>query len=220
MPAPKHTHPTPKIPATQEPSAFRAAQNGLATLSNWREGSVATAVVMAALLPLAALWHLSSLITIAASFIGAATFATACHIAREHRLATLALLPEFVQLPDLATTRKRLLRARNRRALAAGLRRTAAVTQPPRRFDCCPLLPDRVAAVRLELLELANALEQSREPDPVSVALIHELLTNACGPLYNPNLSPADLRATLTRARAGMHPEIRNTPASPQCGGS
>jgi hypothetical protein len=204
MPAPKHTHPTPKIPATQEPPAFQTVQNGLATLRNWREGSVATAIVMATLLPFAVAWHLNYQITIAACLIGAATFATGCHIAREHRLATLALIPEFMQLPDLAATRERLLSTRKRQALAVGLRRTAALTQPPRRFDCCPILPDRVAAVRPELLQIANALEQINEPDPVSVALIHELLTNASSPLYNPNLSAEDLRATLTRAGAGM----------------
>ncbi|HEX4011553.1 MAG TPA: hypothetical protein VHX62_16145 [Solirubrobacteraceae bacterium] len=203
MPAPKRTHATPKIPATQEPPAFRAVQGGLATLRNWREGSLATAIVMAALLPFAVAWHLNCQVMIAACLIGAATFATGCHIAREHRLATLALIPEFIQLPDLAATRKRLLSTRKRRALAAGLRRTAALTQPPRRFDCCPILPDRVAAVRPELLELADALEQINDPDPVSVALIHELLTNASSPLYNPNLPAEDLGAILTRARAG-----------------
>jgi hypothetical protein len=204
MPAPKHTHPTPKIPATQEPPAFQTVQNGLATLRNWREGSVATAIVMAALLPFAVAWHLNDQITIAACLVGAAIFATGCHIARKHQLATLALIPEFRRLPDLAATRKRLLSTRKRQALAAGLRRTAALTQPPRRFDCCPVLPDRVAAVRPELLQLATALDQINDPDPVSVALIHELLTNACSPLYNPNLSTEDLRATLTRARGRM----------------
>jgi hypothetical protein len=93
---------------------------------------------------------------------------------------------------------------RNRRRLAEGLRRTAAVEQPPRRFDCCPVLTDRVAVVRYELLLLADALEHSSDPDPAGVALIGELLTRGCSPLYNANVPVADLHATLARASAQL----------------
>ena len=159
---------------------------------------------MAALLPFAVAWHMSSLTAIAACLIGAATLAAGCHIAREHRLATLAVRPELTHLPELAAKHRRLLSTRNRRALAAGLRRTADPKQPPRRFDCCPIILDRVATVRPELLQLANALEQANDPDPSSVALVRELLTDACSPLYNPNLSADELHATITRAHAGI----------------
>ena len=54
------------------------------------------------------------------------------------------------------------------------------------------------------MLDLARALEQASAPDPTSVALIRELLTNGCSPLYNPNLATDELRATLINARAGM----------------
>ena len=84
--------------------------------------------------------------------------------------------------------RRRMVSARHRRALAHGLRRTAASTQPPTRFDVCPLLLDRVAPLRPELLQIAAALEQTPDPDPTSVALIHELLRDGCSPLYNPNV--------------------------------
>jgi hypothetical protein len=56
--------------------------------------------------------------------------------------------------------------------------------------------------VRDQLLELANALEQTQTPDPACVARIRELLTNGTSPLYNPNLPAGDLQTTLTRARA------------------
>jgi hypothetical protein len=94
---------------------------------------------------------------------------------------------------------------RNRRALADGLRRAAA-TPPPRlaRFDPCPILRARVAAVRPELLEIARGLEQAEDPDPTCVALIAELLGNACGPLYNDNVPSTDLHATLRRASLGL----------------
>jgi hypothetical protein len=99
---------------------------------------------------------------------------------------------------------RRLLSTRHRRALAQGLRRTATPTQPPTRFDVCPILLDRVAPLRPELLQIAAALEQTHDPDPSSVALIHELLKDGCSPLYNPNVPAAELRTVLTRARAGL----------------
>jgi hypothetical protein len=100
--------------------------------------------------------------------------------------------------------RRRLVSARHRRALAQGLRRTATPTQPPTRFDVCPILLDRVAPLRPELLQIAAALERTHDPDPISVALIHELLKDGCSPLYNRNVPASDLRAVLRRARAGL----------------
>ena len=116
----------------------------------------------------------------------------------------MALSPKLVQLPDLEPERKRLQTARTRRALAAGLRRTADPIQPSRRLDPCPVLVDRVAAARAQLLELANDLEQTQTPDPTCVAVLRELLTNANGPLYNPNVPADELHTTLARARAGL----------------
>ena len=156
------------------------------------------------MLPLAVAWHRSYAIAVAAALIGAVTLALWCHLSREHRLSRWAVFPELDTLPDLARKRKRLQSARTRHALAAGLRRTADPEQPPRRFDCCPVLPHRVAAVRTELLQLATDLEQQQPPDPSSVALIHELLTDATSPLYNPNRSADDLRDTLARAHARL----------------
>jgi hypothetical protein len=114
------------------------------------------------------------------------------------------IFPEFAQLPELAGRRERLVSPRNRRALATSLRQTVAPTQPARRVDCCPVLPERVASARPALLRLASALERNREPDPASVALVQELLSDGCGPLYNPNLPADDLRRAITRASAGI----------------
>jgi hypothetical protein len=176
----------------------------LALLTNWRTGTLATAITTAGLLPVAIAWHDRYLITIAASIILAAVLATGVTVARRRRLATMALSPELVALADLAGERRRLQSARTRRALAAGLRRTADPNQPPSRFDPCPLLIDRVQTVRAELLALANALEQTHVPDPASVAQLRELLTNGTSPLYNPNLPADDLHTTLAHARAGI----------------
>ncbi len=193
----------PGLPPRQPPE-LQTVQSGLDLLRDWRGVGVATAVVMGALLPFAVAWHVSYEIAIAACAVGAVTLALGCHVVRERRLAALAIFPELARLPDLASKRKRLASTRSRRALADGLRRAADPMQPPHRFDCCPVLRDRVAVVRTDMLDLACALQQGPAPDPTSVALIRELLTNGCSPLYNPNLSSDELRETLTRARDGM----------------
>lgn len=180
------------------------AERRLALLSNWWIGALATTVVMAGLLPFAIAWHGGYLTAIAAAVILAAVLAIGVYIARRRWLATMALSPELVGLADLTTERRRLQSPRTRRDLAAGLRRTADPNQPPTRFDPCPILSDRAQAVRAELLELADALEQTPTPDPASVAQLRELLTSGTSPLYNPNLPASDLHTTLTRAGAGI----------------
>jgi hypothetical protein len=191
-------------------------QNRLDLLRNWRTGSIATVIVMAALLPFAVASQAKDLVAIASSLVIAVALALSCHLARQRRLATLAIFPEYGRLPELAGTRRRLVSTRNRRALAAGLRRAASPSQPPRRFDYCPVLIDRVAEVRPELLELADALEQTNNPDPTSVALIHELLTNACSPLYNPRLAAVELqRPSPARAAQPAEDAYRDQNAEP-----
>ncbi len=198
------------FPSEVQPDAG-AAERSLVLLNNWRAGSAATAIVMSVLLPIAVAWHASYLIALSASIIAAVTIALACHLARERRLSTLAMFPDLARLPDLTAKRARLVSPGYRRALAAGLRRTAASTQPPRRFDCCPVLPDRVTPLRAELLDLADRLEQAQHPDPACVALIRELLVNGNSPLYNPNLPADDLHSALNRARAGITAQPANT---------
>jgi hypothetical protein len=146
----------------------------------------------------------SHLVAISSALIASTLLAIASHCARESRLATLAIHPQFAHLPELARKRARLVGDRKRRALAAGRRRTAAATQPAARFDCCPILRERVATVRPELLEIAAALEHGHDPDPTCIALVHELLTDARSPLYNDNIPAADLHTTLKRASAGL----------------
>ncbi len=192
-----------RFPSRSAPDP-KTARRRLAILTNWQTGAVATTIVVTGLLPFAIAWRVSYLIAIAASIILAAILAIGTHIARRRRLATMALSPKLVQLPELESERKRLQSARTRGALAAGLRRTADPIQPSRRLDPCPVLVDRVAVVRAQLLELANDLERTQTPDPASVAVLRELLTNGSGPLYNPNVPAADLHTTLARARAGL----------------
>jgi hypothetical protein len=207
MPPENSQTPHLRFPSRTAPNP-ETAERRLALLTNWRTGAFATAIVMAALLPFAIAWRVSYLIAIGASIILAAIVAISTHVARSHRVHTMALSPELVGLPDLAAERRRLQCARTRCALAAGLRRTADPIQPPRRLDPCPVLADRVLSIRDELLELADDLEQTQTPDPASVALLRELLTNGTSPLYNPNLPVDELRATLDHVRAGLQTHV------------
>lgn len=106
-----------------------------------------------------------------------------------------------------ARRRARLLTPRNRRAIARWLRRTAAHTQAPhplvRRRET--LLHYRVAAVRTDLLEIAALLDRAHDPDPASVAALHDLLANGCdSPLYNADIHVSELRATLHYVRCAL----------------
>jgi hypothetical protein len=125
-------------------------------------------------------------------------------LARESRLRALILHSEFACVPDLARKRNRLVDRRTRYALASSLRQTADFTRSPSRFELAPLLRDRVASARLDLLDAAAALERADDPDPIAVALIRELLRDGASPLYNPNVPEIDLHSTLHRARAGL----------------
>ena len=58
------------------------AERHLALLTNWRTGALATAIVVAALLPFAIAWRVSYLIAITASIIFAAILALSVHVAR------------------------------------------------------------------------------------------------------------------------------------------
>jgi hypothetical protein len=95
---------------------------------------------------------------------------------------------------------------RRRRALAQWLRRTAELPihrDRARRFEV--LLRDRVALVRPDLLELADMLERTDDPDPACVETLSELLRNGCdSPLYNSAVHESELRATLYFARAAL----------------
>ncbi len=113
----------------------------------------------------------------------------------------------------------RLISPRNRRAIARWLRRTAAHTQPPHPFARRreTLLHHRVAAVRTDLLEIAAMLERAHDPDPASVAALHDLLANGCdSPLYDPDIHVSELRATLDYVRSGLAASKTRTAPIPE----
>jgi hypothetical protein len=105
------------------------------------------------------------------------------------------------------SARARRVSARTRRRLVSSLRGAAnhRPARDPARRRLEVLLGDRVQLVRSDLLEIAALLERAAEPDPECVRTLHRLLTDGCeSPLYNPDVHPSELRATLYYVRAGL----------------
>lgn len=104
-------------------------------------------------------------------------------------------------------TRRRLVRSL--RELA---RRASLGDAPRRRFEV--LLRERVAPVRGELLEIAALLDHDRQPDPGCVVALHRLLTDGCAsPLYNRDIHPSELRATLHYVRCRLGTSVDSLPS-------
>jgi hypothetical protein len=106
-----------------------------------------------------------------------------------------------------------------RRVIVQWLRRTANHTghARPRSRTQEPLLRYRIAAVRADMLEIAAALERAHDPDPSSIADLHRLLASGCdSPLYNPDIHPSELLATLHALRTGFADKTGPAAAGPQ----
>ena len=96
---------------------------------------------------------------------------------------------------------------RKRQMLARWLRRTANRATGGDRLSRRrqPLLGERVALVRADLLEFADRLEGTDDPDPGSIRALQNLLSNGCdSPLYNADLHVSELRAALYYIRIGL----------------
>ena len=102
------------------------------------------------------------------------------------------------------------------RRLVASLRRMAARGAHPDRVAgrLQVVLVDRAAAVRDDLLAVADLLEQAADPDPVAVAMLRGLLTDGCeSGLYNRDVHPSEVRACLHYAAQRLI--ARREPARP-----
>jgi hypothetical protein len=105
------------------------------------------------------------------------------------------------------TTPRRRVTARQRRKLVGWLRLTARRRRRPQtgRYRCDLLLEDRVAGVRVDLLEIAAWLEWADDPDPACVAELRWLLRDGCeSPLYNRDVHISELRATVYYAKQAL----------------
>lgn len=63
------------------------------------------------------------------------------------------------------------------------------------------LLRGRAAAASSELLETADELERTLQPNPAAITLLQGLLTDCDSPLYNPYVPAVELSQTLRRVR-------------------
>jgi hypothetical protein len=95
---------------------------------------------------------------------------------------------------------------RKRRALAERLRRIAndATGHRPRRRGRSGSVHDRAAAVRPQLLEIADLLEHAPDPEPAAVKEIGQLIAGRGSPLYSPAVHISELYAALYYIRAGL----------------
>ena len=102
-----------------------------------------------------------------------------------------------------ARKRARLVSPRNCRSLALSLRKIAArgSAGDPMSHRHSVLLHGRAAAASSELLETADELERTLQPDPAAMTLLEALLTSCDSPLYNPHVPAAELSQSLSRAR-------------------
>jgi hypothetical protein len=102
---------------------------------------------------------------------------------------------------------RRSVSARQRRRLVGWLRLTAQRRRhtDSGRYRCTVLLYDRLDAIRADLLQIAAMLECADDPDPECVAELNRLLRDGCdSPLYNRDVHPSELRATLYYAQQAL----------------
>jgi hypothetical protein len=105
--------------------------------------------------------------------------------------------------------------ARARRRLVKSLRLLAGRRPPAgaatRRFEL--LLHERVDLVRSDLVKIAILLEHDPDPDPACVAAVRKLLTDGCeSPLYNPDVHPSELLATVYYVRSRLAAPVQASP--------
>jgi len=97
--------------------------------------------------------------------------------------------------------------ARRRRRLIRRLRRLAAATpaRDPLRRRADPWLHERLAAVRVDLIALADTLEHVAPADPLILREVQTLVADGCAsPLLNSELHVSELHATLYYMRSRL----------------
>jgi hypothetical protein len=112
-----------------------------------------------------------------------------------------------MHLSEWLETRRsgRLTSLRTRRRLAAGLQRTLnAAESRPMLTSAIPVQREAVLRARDEIEQLIAGLLGPDEVTPRGVALVHELLTDGCSPLFAPNVN-GELHQALRHAHAALH---------------
>jgi hypothetical protein len=173
-----------------------------------RDGTVLTATMTllgAGVVPLSR--PLGGVLAIAA--IVEAVVVGVLFMSRRQQLEHLALVPAAYEIPEVAHYGRKATRRRERERMAEAIGRllTDGVGRP------VLWLPERVAALEIELRDVAEALRTAGSTvQPRAVIACRQLVTNPVkSGLYNPDLPIEDVR---TRLRA-----ITRTLASGQDGG-
>jgi hypothetical protein len=171
-----------------------------------RADALCCALVLAPGVLLAVLISSPLIAPLAAGAVAAGAIAGAAHLALLELLDHCALFATTSRLPAVAARQERLTDPRRRRALAADLRamveQRSHVQSPARPLAVELALPERIRARRLDLLELADLVEQTEQPDPVAVARTAWLLHDALhSPLHNPAIPAEALADAIHHAR-------------------
>jgi hypothetical protein len=136
----------------------------------------------------------------------ASCFARACSRADDHSTRHLEGVSPS-RTAALALRARRLVSTGSRQQLATSLERlvNAAERAPCPRATAIPLPRREVLEVRAGLLGLAACLRAERPAYARGIALLSALLTNGCGPLYDPHGGPAlhDARRAAAEALDG-----------------
>ena len=116
----------------------------------------------------------------------------------------LSCLGPLIGRPRRQAGDTRLSGRRDARSVARWLRRAVARASASGRLvdRSGLLLCDRVVAVRVALLEIADLLERAERPDPEAVRAVRRLLADGLqSPLFNRDVHPSELLATLYYVR-------------------
>jgi hypothetical protein len=211
--------------AWRRPAATDAAR--LAALGAWRRGTR----IALGLAPSGAVAGLLRPVAAAATLGAAVLLAAVVERAARAARYACALHPELRGLPEVAAERARLAGPVHRGRLAAELRRTAGRlprSGPERRMS--PYPPERLAAARAGLLELADAVEGADGADPAVLDDVRTLLRDGTrSPLLNVDMPAGELPAAIRRARfrlatdppaVGRHADPARRPAEGRPGAS
>lgn len=186
----------PPIPAGRRDPA---AAVHLQTLTAWRRGARLAIALASAVAAVGLLRPGACAVTLGAALL----LAAAIEIAARDALRACVMCAELSALPAVARERARLTGAAHRGRLAAELRGTARHRpRSAREQRVSPYPPERLAAARAGLFELADAVEAAPDPDPAVVAEIETLLRDgARSPLLNAHIPAAELPVAMRRAR-------------------
>jgi hypothetical protein len=169
----------------------------LAALAARRRGALVAGAAMLALALAGALRPAAGAVGLAAAIV----LWSAAWVTRQMLLEEWLLRDDLAAVPEVARARAELVAPKRRREVARSLRRIAG-QRGVSRHEVAPLLLDRVAPVRGELLAVADEVERLPALDPRTMADIARLVHDgARSPLLNGDVPEPELALALRRIR-------------------